>query len=138
MTLVNILFQIWKLLKIKPVTCFTFYPPASEASEQSKLAQQARRYKFHPIHSLPPICKKKKKKFPYGWGLAQKCMSVVCCLCVCHEFVPNYLLNCWFDWHEIFFTKIRENVYLRILILKFRGQHPRVKALGQILVPNQL
>ena len=29
-----------------------------------------------------------------------------------------------------FFTKTRENVYLGILILKFRGQDPRVKALG--------
>ncbi len=59
------------------------------------------------------------------------CMSVVCCLSVvCDEFVPNYLLNPWSDWAKFFFTKTRENVYLRILILKFRGQDPRVKALG--------
>ena len=59
------------------------------------------------------------------------CLLSVCCLSVvCHEFVPNYLLNRWPDWAKIFFTKTRENVYLRILILKFRGQDPRVKALG--------
>ena len=62
------------------------------------------------------------------------CLSVVCllsvCLSVCDEFVPNYLLNHWSDWAKNFFTKTRENVYLRISILKFRGQDPRVKALG--------
>ncbi len=57
-------------------------------------------------------------------------LSVVCCLSVCHEFVPNYLLNPWSDCAKFFFTKTRENVYLRILILKFRGQNPRAKALG--------
>ncbi len=54
----------------------------------------------------------------------------VCCLLSCHEFVPNYLLNPWSDWAKNYFTQTRENVYLRISILKFRGQHPRVKALG--------
>ena len=58
------------------------------------------------------------------------CLSVVCLSVVCDEFVPNYLLNPWSDWAKFFFTKTRENVYLGILILKFRGQHPRVKALG--------
>jgi hypothetical protein len=59
-------------------------------------------------------------------------LSVVCCLSVCllsvvcHEFVPSYLLNRWSNWAKFFFTKIRENVYLRILILKFRGQDTRV------------
>ena len=62
--------------------------------------------------------------------LSVVCLSVVCLLSVCDEFVPNYLLNHWSDWAKIFFTKTRENVYLRILILKFRGQDPRVKALG--------
>ena len=57
------------------------------------------------------------------------CLSVVC-LSVCDEFVPNYLLNRLGDWAKIFFTKTRENVYLRISILKFRGQDPRVKGLG--------
>ncbi len=57
------------------------------------------------------------------------CLSVVC-LSVCDEFVPNYLLNRLSDWAKFFFTQTRENVYLRISILKFRGQHPRVKALG--------
>jgi hypothetical protein len=57
-------------------------------------------------------------------------LSVVCLSVVCDEFVPNYLLNHWSDWANFFFTKTRENVYLRILILKFRGQDPRVKALG--------
>ena len=58
------------------------------------------------------------------------CLSVCCLLSVCHEFVPNYLLHPWSNWAKLFFTKTRENVYLRILILKFRGQDPRVKALG--------
>ena len=53
----------------------------------------------------------------------------VCCL-LSHEFVPNYLLHRWSDWAKIFFTKTRENVYLRILILKIRDQDPRIKALG--------
>ncbi len=64
-------------------------------------------------------------------GVSSK-MSVCCLLSVvcCHEFVPNYILNRWPDWAKFFFTKTRENVYLRNLILKFRGQDPRVKALG--------
>jgi hypothetical protein len=65
--------------------------------------------------------------------LSVVCLSVclsVCLLSVCHEFVPNDLLNHWSDWAKFFFTKTRENVYLRILILKFWGQDPRVKALG--------
>ncbi len=57
-------------------------------------------------------------------------LSVVCLSVCCHEFVPKYLLNHWSVWAKNFFTKTRENVYLRILILKFRGQDPRVKALG--------
>ncbi len=57
-------------------------------------------------------------------------MSVCLLSVVCHEFVPNYLLNRWSDWSKLFFTKTRENVYLGILLLKFSGQHPRVKALG--------
>jgi hypothetical protein len=66
-----------------------------------------------------------------GGQLKNVCLlSVVCCLSVCHEFVPNYLLNRWSDWDKKNFTKARENVYLRISILKFRGQHSRVKALG--------
>ncbi len=65
-----------------------------------------------------------------GGQLKNVCLlSVVCCLSVCHEFVPNYLLNRWLDWAKFFFTKTRENVYLRILILKFRDQDPMVKAL---------
>ena len=58
------------------------------------------------------------------------CLLSVVCLSVYDEFVPNYLLNRLSDWAKFFFTKTRENVYLRILILKFRGQDPRVKALG--------
>ena len=61
-------------------------------------------------------------------GVSSK-MSV-CLLSVFDEFVPNYLLNRLSDYAKIFFTQTRENVYLRILILKFRGQDPRVKALG--------
>ena len=64
-----------------------------------------------------------------GGQLKNVCLSV-CCLSVCHEFVPNYLLHRWSDWTKMFFTKTRENVYLRILILKLRGQDPRVEALG--------
>ncbi len=60
--------------------------------------------------------------------LLSVCLSV-CLSVVCQEFVPNYLYNHWSDWAKFFFTKTRENVYLRILILKFRGQDPRVKAL---------
>ncbi len=63
--------------------------------------------------------------------LKNVCLSVVCCLfSVCKEFVPNYLLHHWSDWAKFFFTRTRENLYLRILILKFKGQDPRVKALG--------
>ena len=58
------------------------------------------------------------------------CLLSVVCLSVCDEFVPNYLLNRWSDWAKFFFTQTRENVYLRISILKFKGQHPRVQALG--------
>ncbi len=66
-----------------------------------------------------------------GGQLKNVCLLSVCLLSVvCHEFVPNYLLNPWSDWAKTFFTKTRENVYLRILILKFRGHRPRVKALG--------
>ena len=64
-----------------------------------------------------------------GGQLKNVCLSV-CLSSVCDEFVPNYLLNRLSDWAKFFFTKTRENVYLRILILKFRGQHPRVEALG--------
>ncbi len=69
-----------------------------------------------------------------GGQLKKVCLFVVCCLSVClsvcDEFIPNYLLNRLSDWATIFFTQTRENVYLRILILKFWGQDPRVKALG--------
>ncbi len=66
-----------------------------------------------------------------GGQLKNVCLLSVCCLSVvCHEFVPNYLLNPRSDWAKFFFTKTRENVYLRILILEFRGQDPWIKALG--------
>ena len=65
-----------------------------------------------------------------GGQLKNVCLLSVCLLSVCDEFVPNYLLNRLGDWAKIFFTKTRENVYLRISILKFRGQDPRVKGLG--------
>ena len=73
-----------------------------------------------------------------GGQLKNVCLSVVCLLSVvcgllsvvCHEFVPNYLLHPWSDWAKFFFTKTRENVYFRILILKLRDQHRRFKALG--------
>ena len=80
---------------------------------------------------------KKKIKISHmdGGQLKNVCLSVVCLLSVClsvvcDEFLPNYLLNHLSDWAKIFFTKTTENVYLKILILKLRGQDPRVKALG--------
>jgi len=65
-----------------------------------------------------------------GGQLKNVCLSVVCHLSVCPLVVPNYHLNRKTDCAKFFFTKTRENVYLRILILKFRGQNPRIKALG--------
>jgi hypothetical protein len=85
------------------------------------------------VLSLPYANKIKKFKISHidGGQLKNVCLLSVCCLSVvCVEFVPNYLLNHWSDWAKQFFTKTRENVYLGILILKFRGQHPRDKALG--------
>ncbi len=61
-----------------------------------------------------------------GGQLKNVCLLSV----VCDEYILKYLLNCWSDLDKFFFTKTKENVYLRILILKFRGQHSRVKALG--------
>ncbi len=87
-----------------------FYPPASGASEWSKLVIP-RRYKFHPICFLPPIC--------------------IVLLSVCHEFVPNYFLIRWSDLNKFFFTKTRENLFLIILFLKFTGQHRRFMAHGR-------
>ena len=63
-----------------------------------------------------------------GGQLKNVCVCV--CLSVCHDFVPNYLLNVWSDWDKKNYTKTRENVYLEFLILGFRGHRPRVKALG--------
>ena len=62
-------------------------------------------------------------------GVSSK-MSVCLLSVVCDEFITNFLLHCWSDWAKIFFTKTRENMYLRILILRLRGQRPRDKALG--------
>ena len=58
------------------------------------------------------------------------CLSVVCLSSVCPTVVPNYHLNCWSNWDNKFNTKTRENVYVEILILEFRGHPPRVKPLG--------
>ncbi len=66
----------------------------------------------------------------HGGQLKNVCLSLCCLLSVCDEFIPNYLLNPLSDYAKIFFTQTRENVYLRISILKFKGQHPRVQALG--------
>ncbi len=66
-----------------------------------------------------------------GGQLKNVCLLSVCLLSVvCHKFVPNYLLHPWSDWAKKIFTKTRENVYFRILILKLRDQHRRFKALG--------
>jgi hypothetical protein len=67
-------------------------------------------YKFHPIRSLPPVCKKKKKiKISHldGGQLKNVCLLSVC-LSVCHEFVPNYLLNRWSDWAKFFLQKLEK------------------------------
>ncbi len=89
---------------------------------------------FTPYVLSLPYAKKKKKKIKISHmdGGSSKmsvcclsvCLSVVC-LSVCHEFIPNYLLHRWSDRAKFFFTKTRENVYLRILILKLK-----VKTLG--------
>ncbi len=47
------------------------------------------------------------------------CLSVCCLLAVCDEFIPNYLLNRWYDWAKMFFLQKLEKMF--ILILKFRG-----------------
>ncbi len=109
-------------------------PLRAEQVSKANLRSKQGGINFTPFNlSLPDAKKKKKKlKFPIWMGVSSKmslCLSVclsVCLLSVCHEFVPNYLLNHWSDWA----TLARENVYLRILILKFRVQDPRVKALG--------
>ncbi len=49
--------------------------------------------------------------------LSSVCLSVVR-LSVCDEFVPNYLLNRWSDWREIFFTKTKENMFLHFYSLQ--------------------
>jgi hypothetical protein len=65
-----------------------------------------------------------------GGQLKNVCVSVCYLLSVvCHKFVSNYLLNLWSDWAKMFNAKTRENLYLRISILKFRGQHPGEKVL---------
>ncbi len=69
-----------------------------------------------------------KKKFPYGWGSAQKCLSF-CCLSVA-SLSPIIFWTVGLIVINFFWQKTRENVYLRISIHKFRGQHPRGKALG--------
>ncbi len=123
-----------------------FIPLRAKQVSKANLRSEQGGINFTPfVLSLPNAKKKKKKKikFPIWIVVSSKmsvcCLSVVCllsvcclsvCLSVCDEFVPNYLLNRLSDWVKIFFTKTRENVYLRISILKFRGQHSRVKALG--------
>jgi hypothetical protein len=49
------------------------------------------------VLSLPNL--KKKKSLLDGSQLKNVCLSVVC-----HEFVPNYLLNRSSDWAKIFIT----------------------------------
>jgi hypothetical protein len=70
-----------------------------------------------------------------GGQLKNVCLlSVVCCLSVCLLSVTSWSPIIFWTFGLIglnfFFTKTRENVYLRILILKFRGHRTRVKALG--------
>jgi hypothetical protein len=110
------------LIKIIPLR-------AKQVSEANLRSEQGG-INFTPfVLSLPYAKKKKKLKFYIWMGVSSK-MSVCLLSVACDEFVPNYLLNHWSDWAKNFITKTRENVYLGILILKFRGQRPRIKALG--------
>jgi hypothetical protein len=45
------------------------------------------------------------------------CLSSVC-LSVCDEFVPNYLLNRWSDWREIFFIKLKKICFCIFTVYK--------------------
>ena len=65
------------------------------------------------------------------WGQLKMyvCLLSVVCLFVT-SLSPIIFFTVGMIGLNFFFTKTRENVYLRILILKFRGQDPRVKALG--------
>jgi hypothetical protein len=127
----------------QPYKLKKFIPLRAEQVSEANLRSEQGGINFTPfVLSLPNAKKKKKKKikiFYMDGGqlknvclLSVVCLSFVCCLLsvVCHEFIPNYLLHRWSDWAKFFLTKTRENVYLRILILKFRGHRPRVKALG--------
>ena len=114
--------------------CDIFIPLRAKQVSEANLRSKQGGINFTPFVLSLQYAKLKKKNFIW-MGVSSKmsvcCLLSVCCLSVvCHEFVPNYLLNPRSDWAKIFFTKTRENVYLRILILKFRGQDPRVKALG--------
>ncbi len=107
---------------------FIIIPLLAEQVSEANLRSEQGGINFTPFVLSLPYSKKKKLKFPIWIGVSSK-MSVCLSVC-CHKFVPNYLLNQCSDWAKFFFTQTRENVYLRFLILKFRGQDPRVKALG--------
>jgi len=106
------------------------YPPAS----------RARRYKFHPAHSLPPICKKIKISLMDEGQLKNAWLSVICLFIhpsICpsvrssiHWSSPILYWSFGLIWITISFTKTRENEYVKILTLEFRSQPPRVKPLG--------
>ncbi len=64
-------------------------------------AEQVRRYKFHPIRSLPPIHKKKKKKKKNlishmdGGQLKNVCLLSVVCLSVCLSVTSSSPIIFW-------------------------------------------
>ncbi len=124
--ILNVICSCYVVLKIIPLR-------AEQVSEANLRSEQGV-INFTPFVLSIPYANKKKKKlnFPYGWGSAQKFLSVclsVCLLSVCLSVTSLSPIIFW-TIGLIFFTKTRENVYLRILILKFRGQDPTVKALG--------
>ncbi len=106
------------------------FPLRAKQVSEANLRSEQGGINFTPLVLSLPYAK--KKKIPIWMGVSSKMsvcclLSVVCLLsAVCHEFIPSYLLNRWSNWAKFFFTKTTENVYLRILILKFSGQDPRV------------
>ena len=58
------------------------YPPASGAMSLANLRSEQGGINFTQFVLSLPNAKKKKLNFPYGWGSAQKCLSV-CLLSVC-------------------------------------------------------
>ncbi len=130
-----------RLVKTWPINFHYFsilnwiIPLRAEQVSEANLRSEQGGINFTPfVLSLPNAKKKKKKKKKISiWiGVSSK-MSVCCLLSVCLSVTSSPPIIFWtlgLIGLKFFFTKTRENVYLRILILKFRGQDPRVKAQG--------